>query len=114
MRRQDSKHATANAEVARGKKRKTRRVRRGVPASARQGAQMPAGKFKARCLALMDRVNETGEEIVITKHNRPVARLVPILEQSPKPFVGRMKGTVQIRGDLVAPINADWDLDADY
>ena len=36
-----------------------------------------AGEFKAKCLKLMDEVNETGEQIVITKHGRPVSRLVP-------------------------------------
>ena len=41
---------------------------------------IPAGEFKNRCLALMDEVNETGEEIVITKHGKPVSRLVPAVE----------------------------------
>ena len=39
---------------------------------------VPAGEFKARCLKLMDEVNETGATIVITKRGRPVSRLVPV------------------------------------
>ena len=38
---------------------------------------VPAAKFKANCLALMDKVHETGESVVITKHGKPVAKLVP-------------------------------------
>ncbi len=40
--------------------------------------RIPAGEFKAKCLKLMDEVNATGEELVITKRGKPVARLVPI------------------------------------
>ena len=39
---------------------------------------IPAGEFKAKCLKLMDEVNETGATIVITKRGRPVSRLVPV------------------------------------
>jgi prevent-host-death family protein len=39
---------------------------------------IPAGEFKARCLKLMDEVNETGVSIVITKRGRPVSRLMPV------------------------------------
>jgi len=39
--------------------------------------KMKASEFKARCLKLMDEVQETGEEIVITKNGKPVSKLVP-------------------------------------
>lgn len=39
---------------------------------------IPAGEFKARCLKLMDEVQETGMSIVVTKRGRPVSRLVPV------------------------------------
>ncbi len=38
---------------------------------------MKASEFKAKCLKLMDKVQKTGEEIVITKNGRPVSKLVP-------------------------------------
>ena len=42
-----------------------------------QTRTIPAGEFKAKCLQLMDEVNETGMPIIITKRGRPVSRLVP-------------------------------------
>ncbi len=39
---------------------------------------MQASEFKARCLAVLDDVARTREEVVVTKHGVPVARLVPI------------------------------------
>lgn len=40
--------------------------------------RVPAGEFKQKCLALLDRVAETGMPVVVTKRGRPVARVVPI------------------------------------
>ena len=63
---------------------------------------MPAGEFKNRCLALMDEVNETGTEIVITKYGRPVSRLVPARRKAPEMW-GRYREQVRITGDIEAP-----------
>jgi len=63
---------------------------------------VPAGEFKARCLALLDRVAETGEELVVTKRGKPVARLVPV--EPPRP----LRGSVLWEGDLVSPVGAEW------
>ena len=41
---------------------------------------IPAGRFKAQCLRLLDEVAETGETIIVTKRGKPVARLDPIEE----------------------------------
>ena len=65
--------------------------------------EIPAGVFKAKCLKLMDEVAVTGEELVITKRGKPVARLVPATEERPSLF-GSMKGTVNILGDIFEPI----------
>ncbi|HEU4883084.1 MAG TPA: type II toxin-antitoxin system prevent-host-death family antitoxin [Longimicrobium sp.] len=74
---------------------------------------IPAGEFKPVCLKLMDQVNETGVEIVITKRNEPIAKLVPITGGL-RPFVGRSRGVIQITDeDLLAPIAEDWEVDAD-
>ena len=54
-----------------------------------------AGKFKARCLKLMDQVNETHETITITKRGRPVAKLVPHSEEKSTRVLGYMKGLVE-------------------
>lgn len=55
--------------------------------------KIPAGVFKAQCLALLDDVRDSRTEIVVTKRGKPVARVVPI--EPPKklgPAFGRMKG----------------------
>lgn len=70
-----------------------------------------ATEFKARCLALMDRVRRTREEIVVTKHGRPVAKLVPYGEEAPAVF-GHLRGTVGAYGDLVTPIGVAWEADS--
>lgn len=76
--------------------------------------RIAAGKFKAICLKLMDRVQQTGEEIVITKRNRPVAKLAPITDDDLQPFVGRSRGVISAsREALLAPVSEDWEVDAD-
>ena len=72
--------------------------------------QIAAGEFKAKCLHLLDEVQRSRKEILITKRGRPVARLLPVDEQPP-PILGRMKGSVQILGDLIAPIDEKWSVD---
>ena len=70
--------------------------------------RIQAGKFKARCLKLMDKVQRTKKRIIITKRNKPIAQLVPVEEETGSLF-GKMKGTVHILGDIVAPIDEVWD-----
>jgi prevent-host-death family protein len=66
-----------------------------------------ASEFKAKCLQLMDEVAETGEEIVITKHGRPVSRLAPYRER-PKTLFGR-GGPIVTHGDIGEPIDVVWE-----
>lgn len=73
-----------------------------MAADPQESRTMPAGEFKNRCLALMDEVNETGTEIVITKYGRPVSRLVPARRKAPDMW-GRYREQVRITGDIVAP-----------
>ena len=74
--------------------------------------KIAAGQFKAQCLKLMDTVQQTKEEIVITKYGKPVARLVPIEEPSEKSIIGWMEGTVTVTGDIVSSIDEQWEADA--
>ena len=73
-----------------------RRRRVSKPSRARDASpSLAAADFKARCLELMDRVRETGAEYTITKHGRPVARLVPCKPSTTRRrLFGSMKGTV--------------------
>ena len=74
---------------------------------------MPAGMFKAKCLKLMDEVQLSHEEIVITKYGKPVAKLVPIneSEKNGMSIFGFLKDSVQIKGDIVAPTGEKWGVD---
>jgi prevent-host-death family protein len=65
-----------------------------------------ASQFKARCLALLDDVALTGEEIVVTKRGRPVARLVAIDE--PQPLAGSVSFHIA-DDELIAPLDVTWD-----
>ena len=67
--------------------------------------KMPAGEFKARCLAVMENVNKTREPVLITKRGRPIAKLVPA-EKPGQDFIGRLEGRVRITGDIESPIEA--------
>jgi prevent-host-death family protein len=70
-----------------------------------------ASEFKARCLEIMDEVERTGAEITITKHRKPVARLVPAGPEG-KGFCGSLKGMVEWYGDIISPIEGmDWTAD---
>jgi prevent-host-death family protein len=73
--------------------------------------QIAAGQFKAQCLQLMDQVQQTHEPIVITKHGKPVAQLVPVETPEQQSILGYLKGTVQVTGDIISPIDEDWEAD---
>jgi prevent-host-death family protein len=65
--------------------------------------KMAAGAFKAHCLKVMDEVQKKRETIVITKHGKPVVKIVPA-DQSKDEIYGFLKGKVKIVGDVVSPI----------
>jgi prevent-host-death family protein len=67
-----------------------------------------ASEFKAKCLALMDEVARTGERVIITKNGEPVADLVPH-KPNAKNARGIWKGDVEITGDIISPIDVEWD-----
>lgn len=64
--------------------------------------KMAAGSFKARCLAIMDDVKATRETVVITKHGKPVAKLVPI-ESGHDEIYNFLAGKGSVIGDIVSP-----------
>ena len=65
---------------------------------------IPAGKFKAQCLAIMDEVQAKHQAVVITKRGKPVAKLVPVEKEKDDIFgFFKSKGKVEIKGDIVAP-----------
>ncbi len=71
--------------------------------------EITATEFKAHCLQLMDRVAELGEEVVITKRGKAIARLVPLNEAPSGGSFGAMRGTARILGDIVEPTGEIWE-----
>jgi len=76
--------------------------------ASRNCRQLAAGEFKAKCLGLIDEVDETGREVIITKRGHPKAKLVPFNPpKKRKPFLGRLVGLMEIVGDpddLIKPV----------
>ncbi|MGA9308537.1 MAG: type II toxin-antitoxin system Phd/YefM family antitoxin [Candidatus Sulfotelmatobacter sp.] len=72
--------------------------------------QIPAGEFKAQCLAIMDQVLRSGEPVVVTKHGKPVVKLVPAENRADDIF-DYMAGKAKVVGDIVGPITPldDWE-----
>lgn len=73
---------------------------------------MAISKFKATCLAVLERVRTTGKPVQVTRFGEPVADIVP---PSPPPrpegWIGSMRETGRITGDIVGPTGdeADWE-----
>lgn len=70
-------------------------------------------KFKATCLALLDRVRKTGQPLLITKRGEPIAQVLPPppAEAPEGSTYGCMKGTIEILGDIVEPLGTeDWEV----
>lgn len=68
--------------------------------------RVPAARFKANCLKLLDDVSRTRRPILVTKRGRAVARVVP-LEDVPVD----LRGSVLEQGDIVSPLDEDWDVE---
>lgn len=68
---------------------------------------IPAGEFKAKCLKLLDEVNENKLTLIITKRGKPVGRVTaPVeLKEDFRPLWGRSPN-VKILGDIMSPL--DW------
>ena len=78
---------------------------------ANDESTIKASEFKAKCLKLMDEVAETGKEYVISKNNRPVARLVPYRTR-PASLFGIDRDELEILGDVIEPIDVEWEFDS--
>ncbi len=75
--------------------------------------QVAISKFKATCLAVLQRVNRTGEPVLVTRFGKPVAEIVPPSPAvQPRRVLGQMRGTGRILGDIVSPVvdEDDWEV----
>lgn len=65
--------------------------------------------FKAHCLDIIDKLHTKGESIIITKRDKPVAKLQAIDSRFSSIF-GMLQDKAQINGDLLDPINEEWEV----
>jgi prevent-host-death family protein len=70
-------------------------------------ATIAAGEFKSKCLKLLDEVADKRETLVITKHGKPVAQVVPMPAE--KELFGAMRGSGVIVGDIISPLENEWE-----
>lgn len=75
--------------------------------------EVPISEFKAKCLALLEKVRRTRQPIRITRHGKPVAEVVP--SEPPvdrSKWIGSMKGKIEIKGDIVSPAfdRDEWEM----
>ena len=67
-----------------------------------------ASEFKSKCLQLMDEVNQSGKEIIITKNGKPVSKLVPF-RTKPNSLYGLHRDQITINGDIIEPLDVEWE-----
>ena len=63
-----------------------------------------ASEFKAKCLGLFDDIARTGKGMTILKRGRPVAQVLPVVPREARYPQDTLRGSVEIRGDIVAPV----------
>ena len=72
--------------------------------------EMPISHFKTHCLQLISELlKHPNEEIIITRNALPVAKVMPITNENRKSLVGLLKGRGKITGDIISPIDVEWD-----
>lgn len=73
---------------------------------------MAISKFKATCLATLERVRKTGRPVRVTRFGTPVADIVPpAAPAASAPWVGALRGTLELDGDIISPSSDEvvWD-----
>jgi prevent-host-death family protein len=75
--------------------------------------EVAISEFKAKCLALLERVRKTKQPIRVTRHGKPVAEIVPpAIVEDRASWIGSMQGSGETLGDIISPATdeADWEV----
>jgi len=74
---------------------------------------MAISEFKAKCLAVLESVRRTRKPILVTRFGKPIAQIVPP-PPSPQPedWLGCLRGSGRIRGDILSPASDEEDWEA--
>lgn len=75
--------------------------------------EISISRFKATCLAVLERVRRTGRPVLVTRRGEPVAQVVPppAPDRSPS-WLGAMRGSGRILGDVIGPVSEEdeWEV----
>ena len=75
--------------------------------------RIPVSKFKATCLAVLRRVKRTGKPILVTRRGEPIAQILPPPPpERPDLWLGSMRGTGRIVGDILGPAVSEREWEA--
>jgi prevent-host-death family protein len=72
------------------------------------GKTIKASECKAKFLALIDDISSTGESVTVTKRGKPLVDMIPH-QSSKKNAFGILKGRIKIKGDIISPIDVEWE-----
>lgn len=74
--------------------------------------EIQISKFKATCLAVLDRVGRMRTPVLVTRFGKPVAQILPPPPSPAGEWLGAMQDDGEIRDDLIAPAAdlAEWDV----
>jgi prevent-host-death family protein len=70
-----------------------------------------ATEFKAKCLAILDELGPNG--IVVTKHGRPIAKILPVSPEGNERFLGAMRTKIKIHGDILTT-GLNWNAESGH
>src|SRR5277367_4537603 len=73
--------------------------------------EIPISEFRVKCSAFLKLVQKTKKPICITRFGKPVAEIIPLPPKRSTPWIGSMKGQIEIIGDIVAPAveESEWE-----
>lgn len=89
--------------------RKPRNMKETRPDYANDSITVSATEFKARCLELIEQIQQTRREITVTRYGKPVARLMPIDAEKPSAWGWMSDQGDVVMGDLISPIDVEWE-----
>lgn len=65
--------------------------------------------LKTHCSSIIDNVRRDREPVLVTKRGRPVAKIIPLQPETSDSLFGFAKGNVTIVGDIIEPIDVEWE-----
>jgi len=68
-------------------------------------------EFKAKCIAILKEVNQSGDQVIVTLRGKPLVQIEPIPKESAGCKLGALRGQVRILGDIVhCDFSDDWEM----